>query len=140
MTSKEQSNEFVKKLIIDEENEYVQKPMPNGYLNKIFQYVGVKRIDEKGFVQVGYSPQRLQEAEQLADILHISKDFRIGNNGKPSLCVYRRFHDLILRASIPEDEMFLSRNTVLLTMAIAYFILFTIVFILISQLLQWLVF
>ena len=45
-------------------------------------------------------------------------------DGKPSLCVYRRFHDLILRASIPEDEMFLSRNTVLLTMAIAYFILF----------------
>ena len=167
MSSKEQSNEFVQKLNLGEDNEYIQKPMPNGYWNKIFQYVGVKRLDEKGFVQIGYSPQRLQEAEKLADIYNISKDFRIGKNGKlkiskadndkeavallsqsnqpitiksvddkPSLCVYRKFNDLILRASLPVDEMFLSRNTVVQTMAIAYFVLFSIVYVLISLLLQ----
>ncbi len=60
MSSQEQSNEFVQKLIKNEENEYVQKPMPNGYLKKIFQYVGVRRQDDKGFVQIGYSPNRLE--------------------------------------------------------------------------------
>ena len=166
MSSKEQSNEFVQKLIIGNDNEYIQKPMPNGYWNKIFQYVGARKKDG-GFVQIGYSPQRLQEAEKLADIYNISKDFRIGNNGKLkiskaidnkdaidfldgqkqktitkvvdgklSLCVYRKYEDLILRASLPEDEMFLSRNTVVQTMAIAYFILFSIVYVLISLLLQ----
>ncbi len=167
MSSREQSNEFVQKLLIGQDNEYVQNPMPNGYLKKIFQYVGVRRQDVKGFVQIGYSPQRLEEAEKLADIYNISKDFRIGNNGKlkiskaidnkdaedflngenqktivkkidgkPSLCVYRKYNDLILRASLPEDEMFLSRNTVVQSMAIAYFVLFSIVYILISLLLQ----
>ena len=167
MSSQEQSNEFVQKLIKNEENEYAQKPMPNGYLKKIFQYVGVRRQDDKGFVQIGYSPKRLEEAEKLADIYNISKDFRIGNNGKLkitkavdnkdaiaflngekqktiekevdgvlSLCVYRKYDDLILRASLPEDEMFLSRNTVVQSMAIAYFVLFSIVYVLISLLLQ----
>lgn len=167
MTSKEQSNEFVQKLIVEEKKEYVQKLMPNGYWNKIFQYVGAKRVDDKGFVQIGYSPQKLHEAEELADVYNISKAFRIGKNGKLkiskkeddknasellqksnqptiikeidgklSLCVYRQFNDLILRASLPEDEMFLSRNTIIQTMSIAYFILFTIIFILISLLLQ----
>ena len=167
MSSREQSNEFVQKLIKSQDNEYVQKPMPNGYLKRKFQYVGVRRQDNKGFVQIGYSPQRLEEAEKLADIYNISKDFRIGNNGKlkitkavdnkdaieflngekqktinkiidgkSSLCVYRKYNDLILRASLPEDEMFLSRDTVVQSMAIAYFVLFSIVYVLISLLLQ----
>ena len=167
MSSKEQSNEFVKNLIIDGKSEYIQKLMPNGYWNKIFQYVGSKRLDDKGFVQIGYSPQRLHEAEELADVYNISKAFRIGKNGKlnitkaeedkestdilkgsnevtalkeidgiQSFCLYRKFNDLILRASIPVDEMFLSRNTVIKTMGIAYFILFSVIFVLISLLLQ----
>ena len=167
MSSKEQSNEFVKKLINGEDQEYVQDPMPNGYWNKVFQYVGVRRIDEIGFVQIGYSPKRLEEAQKLADIYNISKDFRVGKNGKlkiskanedsfasellktseqqtivkevdgkVSLCFYKKYKDLILRASIPEDEMFLSRNTVIQTMAVGYFILFSIIFVLISLLLQ----
>ncbi len=167
MTSRDQSNEFVQKLIKGRDSEYVQEPMPNGYLKKIFQYVGVRRQDDKGFVQIGYSPNRLEEAEKLADIYNISQDFRIGNSGKlkitkaidnkdaiaflngenqktttkvidgkPSLCVYRKYNDLILRASLPEDEMFLSRNTVVQSMAIAYFVLFSIVYVLISLLLQ----
>ena len=167
MTSRDQSNEFVEKLINTDNSEYVQKPMPNGYLKRMFQYVGVRRTDSKGFVQIGYSPNRLEEAEKLADIYNISKDFRIGNNGKLkitkaienkeaveflngqrqktinkeidgklSLCVYRKYGELILRASLPEDEMFLSRNTVIQSMAIAYFVLFSIVYILISLLLQ----
>ena len=167
MSSKEQSNEFVQKLLVSKDIEYIQDPMPNGYWNKIFQYCGVRRQDGSGFVQIGYSPQRLEEAEKLADIYNISQDFRIGNqgklkiskesenaedasilngekqktankivDGKNSLCVYRKSGDLILRASLPEDEMFLSRNTVVQTMAIAYFILFSIVYVLISLLLQ----
>ena len=167
MTSREQSNEFVQQLINKDNSEYVQKPMPNGYLKRMFQYVGVRRTDSKGFVQIGYSPKRLEEAEKLADIYNISKDFRIGNNGKLkitkaidnkdavdllngqnqktinkvidgklSLCVYRKYGDLILRASLPQDEMFLSRNTVVQSMAIAYFVLFSIVYVLISLLLQ----
>ena len=167
MTSRDQSNEFVQKLIKGRDSEYVQEPMPNGYLERIFQYVGVRRQDDKGFVQIGYSPNRLEEAEKLADIYNISQDFRIGNSGKlkitkaidnkdaiaflngenqktttkvidgkPSLCVYRKYNDLILRASLPEDEMFLSRNTVVQSMAIAYFVLFSIVYVLISLLLQ----
>ncbi len=168
MTSKEQSNEFVKRLIQGEDIDYIQKPMPNGYWeNEIFQYVGTRRIDDKGFVQIGYTAKSLHDAEELADTYKISEDFRIGNNGKLkitnieedkeaaalfkdsnepivtkvvngvlSLCVYRRLNDLVLRASLPEDEMFLSRNTVVQTMAIAYFFLFSIVYLLISLLLQ----
>lgn len=167
MTSKEQSNEFVKNLITDDKREYVQRLMPNGYWNKIFQYVGAKRRDNKGFVQIGYAPERLREAEELADVYNISKAFRIGNSGKlkiekaekykealalfdksneptlvkevdgkTSMCVYRRHNDLILRASLPEDEMFLSRNAIVQTMSVAYFILFSVVYLLITLLLQ----
>ena len=183
MTSKEQSNEFVKILINSEKSEYVQKLMPNGYWDKIFQYVGAKRVDDKGFVQIGYSPQSLHEAEELADIYNISRAFRVGNNGnliikkatdykeavkllngetqktitelidgRYWLCVYKKYSNLsnkslsmdndneesalILKACLPEDEMFLSRNTVVQSMAIAYFVLFSIVYVLISLLLQ----
>lgn len=232
MSSKEQSNEFVQHLLVNGEREYVQDPMPNGYWNKIFQYVGTKRVDDNGFVQIGYSAQKLHEAEKLADIYSISKAFKIGNNGKLEikkavdakeavellngekqksvrekidgnyyLCVYRQYNDsketlelciknlvysiielsyvnsskicnlqsiimslsycfeqfinttklftvpslseddkikntFILKVSLPEDEMFLSRNTVLKTMGIAYFVLFSVIFVLISLLLQ----
>lgn len=171
MTSNDQSNEFVNKLIKDENtNEFVQEPMLNGY-NKIFQYVGVRRKEGEGFVQIGYSPQRLEEATKIADILEISKYFRIGKNGKlsivkengndveaveakknlnghdkiilnkdidgiPSFCVYKKYLNLILIASLPVDEMFLSRNAVLRTMVIGFFVLFTVIFFLISMLLE----
>ena len=67
-------------------SELVQKPQPMGAnLSRIMQYAGVPRYDENhqiiGLLQIGYYPERLQKAMELADIESLAEGFRIGTNG-----------------------------------------------------------
>ncbi len=58
-----------------------QDPMQRGANDGIFQYAGVARISTPGIIEIGFKPQRLEEAMKLADIKTISKGFRIGKSG-----------------------------------------------------------
>lgn len=59
----------------------VQDPMMRGAEDGIFQYAGVARIGTPGIIEIGFEPERLEEAKSLADIKNISDGFRIGESG-----------------------------------------------------------
>jgi serine phosphatase RsbU (regulator of sigma subunit) len=67
--------------IKDKRFELVQDPQPKGINKEIFQYVGVARQDTPGIVQIGYVPQRLEQAMNVVDIKNLAPGFRIGNMG-----------------------------------------------------------
>ncbi len=153
----EQAREFLPALR-DSDFALVQEPRPNGW-GVPMQYAGVGRKDAPGIVQIGYRPTRREQAERLADVNTIAQDFQIGQEGKlrvlpntdpdsmerfyhdtvdgvPSLCYALPHGDYLLIGNLPEAEMYLSRNQVLRILIIANVILFTIIFLLISWLLQ----
>ena len=80
MNSQAQSAAFMPALT-NKKFELVQPPQLNGSFKILFQYVGVARIDKPGIVQIGYRPERIMEAQHLADIKQIETDTRIGTNG-----------------------------------------------------------
>lgn len=159
MAASAQSAEFLGALT-NPNFELVQPPMPNGIQKKLFQYVGVARSDRCGLVQIGYRPERIEEATKIADIRNIASTFRIGRNGMlrisknenpesfsecifsetvngwPSLCLSVACGNYVLTGSIPEEEMYLSRNSVLQILVIANLLLFGVIFLLVSVLLQ----
>ena len=155
MNSQEQSAAFMPALT-DKKFELVQEPQVSGSYKILFQYVGVARIDKPGIVQIGYRPERIIEAQHLADIKQIEKDTRIGTNGtlyiieKPDLPAdYKKvtrtgngiqlsiaFGKYLLAAELPEEEMYVSRDSVLKVLIIGNLILFGVIFILVSRLLQ----
>lgn len=60
-----QMREFLKVLDSDSKDAYlVQEVQPNTAEQKMMQYVGVQRPDQKGIVQVGLEPARLIEAKK----------------------------------------------------------------------------
>ena len=155
MNSQEQSAAFMPALT-DKKFELVQEPQVSGSYKILFQYVGVARIDKPGIVQIGYRPERIIEAQHLADINRIKEDTRIGTNGtlyiteKPDLPAdYKEvtrngnsiqlsiaFGKYLLTAELPEEEMYVSRDSVLKVLIIGNLILFGVIFILVSRLLQ----
>ena len=155
MNSQEQSAAFMPALT-DKKFELVQEPQVSGSYKILFQYVGVARIDKPGIVQIGYRPERIIEAQHLADIKQIEEDTRIGTNGtlyiieKPDLPadykeVTRTGNSIqlsiasgkyLLTAELPEEEMYVSRDSVLKVLIIGNLILFGVIFILVSRLLQ----
>lgn len=159
MAASKQSGEFIGALK-DRNFELVQKPRPNGILKLLFQYAGVARRDQPGIVQVGYRSGRIEEATKVADVQYIASTFRIGHkgslrimenpasksdeekvfhgevNGLRSLCLSIPCGQYLLIGSLPEEEMYLSRNSVLRILVIANLILFGVIFLLISNLLQ----
>ena len=155
MNSQEQSAAFMPALT-DKKFELVQEPQVSGSYKILFQYVGVARIDKPGIVQIGYRPERIIEAQHLADIKQIEEDTRIGTNGtlyiieKPDLPAdYKKvtrtgnsiqlsiaFGKYLLTAELPEEEMYVSRDSVLKVLIIGNLILFGVIFILVSRLLQ----
>ena len=155
MNSQEQSAAFMPALT-DKKFELVQEPQISGSYKILFQYVGVARIDKPGIVQIGYRPERIIEAQHLADIKRIKEDTRIGTNGtlyiteKPDLPAdYKEvtrngnsiqlsiaFGKYLLTAELPEEEMYVSRDSVLKVLIIGNLILFGVIFILVSRLLQ----
>lgn len=68
--STEQTSEFLS--ILEEPDSYlVQDIRPNGYEEKVFQYIGVARQDKKGIVQVGMAPTRMLEAQKRNQLDYI---------------------------------------------------------------------
>lgn len=59
-TSTEQSSAFVP--LLNEVKEVVQEPTPNGAEGKRVQYIGVRRSDQLGIIQVGITPDKLGQA------------------------------------------------------------------------------
>ena len=155
MNSQAQSAAFIPALT-DKKFELVQPPQQNGSFKILFQYVGVARIDKPGIVQIGYRPERIIEAQHLADIKQIEKDIHIGTNGtlyisentdlpdnykkvtktgdSIALSVVSGKH--LLTAVLPEKEMFVFRDSILEVLIIGNLILFGVIFLLISYLLQ----
>lgn len=117
-------------------------------------------MDRPGIVQIGYRPERIEEATQIADVQYIASTFRIGHKGilriteniapdrkdekifretvggLPSLCISIPCGNYLLTGNLPEEEMYLSRNSVLRILVIANLILFGVIFLLVSILLQ----
>lgn len=59
----DQTREFLD--ILDDPDTYLVRGIrPNGYEKKLFQYIGVARLDKKGIVQVGIAPDRILEAQK----------------------------------------------------------------------------
>lgn len=64
MADHEQTRAFLAILESDDEDAYlIQDAQPNASEGKIMQYIGVARKNKKGFVQVGFEPRRLMEAQ-----------------------------------------------------------------------------
>lgn len=81
MSSAAQSAEFMD-IIKDPDKEIVQEPRAIGFDAGIrMQYAGVALLNAKGVAQIGYRPQRLMRAMELADIASAAVKFRIGRGG-----------------------------------------------------------
>ncbi len=63
MADHPQTRAFLSILESDDEDAYlIQDAQPNAAVGKIMQYIGVKRKNHEGFVQVGFEPTRLMAA------------------------------------------------------------------------------
>ena len=70
MADYEQTRPFLAILESDDEEAYlIQDAQPNAAAGKIMQYIGVARRDKGGFVQVGFEPDRLMEAQSRNTII-----------------------------------------------------------------------
>lgn len=64
MADHDQTRPFLAILESGEEDAYlIQEARPNAATGKIMQYIGVARKNKGGFVQVGFEPKRLMEAQ-----------------------------------------------------------------------------
>ena len=155
LAEEEQSRAFMK-AITDPEFELAQEPQLNGAERRLFQYTGVARTDEPGVVQIGYSPERIKRARQLADVKNIESDTRIGINGKLFISEnprhpadHKSFYETdeglfqsvvcgkyLLTAMLPWDEIYSKDCTVIHTLFIGNIIVFALIFILVVVLLQ----
>lgn len=68
--STEQTSEFLS-ILDDPDGSLVQEIRPNGYEQKVFQYIGVARQDKKGIVQIGMAPTRMLEAQKRNELSYI---------------------------------------------------------------------
>ncbi len=180
MRSTKQSGEFIV-ILSDRTKEVIQQPQRVGYDNTtIMQYAAVSRLDAPGFIQIGYVPERLYKAQEVADIEKLASGFRIGTNGKIIVCKNNEivssnddgylhqsitklglsedslrngyiitniddveyicnadsFGDYTIIGLLPTSEMYINRNAMVAFLLICNIILFIVVFILVSQLVQ----
>lgn len=81
MASNEQSSFFLSLLESGEAQDLVQEPQPRGKDGLVYQYIGVKRIDAPGIVQLGIDPEQTNHIEKLLDIGPVIKKIKVGKNG-----------------------------------------------------------
>ena len=106
--------------------------------------------------KIGYRPERIEEARQLADIDSIAADARIGLNGTlkirkcsglpenyelvvkndQGISLSIACDDYLLTATLPREEMYMSRDSVIKVLMVGNLILFGVIFLLVSRLLQ----
>lgn len=53
----------------------------NGIINSLAQFVGVSRLDDSGFIQLGYSAERYADALKTASAEVLADDYVFGKNG-----------------------------------------------------------
>lgn len=83
MHSGTQSREFNEELLTGKNSSFVQEMGAITYdSNKIMQYAGNVRYGEPGYIQIGYVPERLINAQKIADIANLSPTLRVGRSGK----------------------------------------------------------
>ncbi|MCT4620612.1 MAG: methyl-accepting chemotaxis protein [Marinisporobacter sp.] len=58
-----------------------QTPQPRGTDGGLFQYIGVKRLDAPGIVQIGVNPKILQDISEKFHIKNYIQDLKIGKDG-----------------------------------------------------------
>ena len=142
--------------VTDPAFELVQEPQYNGAAGRLFQYTGVARLDEPGVVQIGYSPERIKQAQKLADVKNIESEIHIGINGKLSIALntqhpagYKRVFytreglnqsvvcgKYLLTAMLPWKEVYTKDRAVITTLFVGNIIVFSLIFILVAGLLQ----
>ena len=155
LSEKDQSKVFMQ-AVKDPAFELVLEPQHNGAAGRLFQYTGVARLDEPGVVQIGYSPERIKKARQLADVKNIESETRIGINGKlfitentqhpadykkvfgtrEALCQSVVYGKYLLTAMLPWKEVYTKDRTVITTLFVGNVIVFSLIFVLIAGLLQ----
>ncbi len=179
MSSQKQSSEFML-AIGNKDFELVQEPQAKGINGDIFQYAGVSRLDDLGIVQIGYKPERLQQAMEIANIENLAIGFRIGNGGSIIVCkdnkiisidnqeyigtnineygnfptnllntsfdvkindekyigISNQVGDYVLIGLLPQQEMYFNRNTIAMFLLLCNIIVFAVVFIAVSWLVQ----
>lgn len=177
-----QSREFNARLLKGDGQAFVQPMQAIAYdTGVVMQYAGASLDDNAGYVQIGYNPARLIEAEKAADIRNLAAGFRIGNMGKivvcenglivsaideawtgkpmadfgidlaknkkgvsfdaqvqgtAMLCSTADFEGYTIVGMLPGDEMFVNRNTTAIGLVVFNLLLFALIFILISLLVQ----
>ncbi len=182
MRTQAQSRFFLP-LLDDASLELVQEPQAIGFDSRIVrQYAGVARLDATGFVQIGYTPERLQEAIALADIRKLAPGLRIGNAGgilvcdaegiilsaenrqvvgksleecgmsperlsseialknsflsTPCLAISQQTEGYTLVGMMPQSEVYVSRENMVLILTVCNVFLFLVVFALVSYLIK----
>ena len=156
LSGSEQSRVFMR-AITDPSFELVQEPRYAGSDGRLIQFTGVARLDQPGVVQVGYSPERIKKARRLADVKNICSEMRVGLSGKLDITEnkkypadHKRVFDTaeglsrsivcgkyLLTATLPWKEVYgKGSHTVIITLFIGNLIVFALIFILITRLLQ----
>lgn len=155
LAEKEQSRVFMQ-AVSDPAFELVQAPQLSGADGRLFQYTGIARLDEPGVVQIGYRPERIKKAQQLADVKNIESETRIGINGKllitpntlrpeSNKIIFNTGEGLgysvicgkyMLTAVLPWEEVYSKDRTVITTLFIGNIVVFSLIFAMIAGLLQ----
>ena len=155
LASTKQSKAFME-AITNPAFELVQAAQLSGAGKRLFQYAGVARLDAPGVVQIGYHPVRIKRAQQLANIHNIESEMRIGINGRLSiqqntqhpfnyekvfytregLCKSIVAGKYLLTATLPWNEIYAKDRTIIIALFIGNVVVFSLVFLLVTILLQ----
>lgn len=79
-SSGDQTKPFLK-ILSDPSFKLAQEPQPNVAEGKLFQYIGVSRRDKTGIVQIGNTPDRLQNQIDKNSIDNVLSSFTVGSSG-----------------------------------------------------------
>ena len=80
MSQGEQSAPFMQ-CVTDYSFKLAQDPQLNAAEGRLFQYIGVSRLDQPGIVQIGMTPTRLSAKMNEASISNVLKSFTVGQSG-----------------------------------------------------------
>ncbi|QEK11396.1 methyl-accepting chemotaxis protein [Crassaminicella thermophila] len=78
--SNEQTKPFLK-ILEDKDFVFVQEPTKRAVDDKLFQYIGVARIDQPGIVQIGVEPKAVAEIMKKIEIQGLVEGMQLGKDG-----------------------------------------------------------
>lgn len=80
METSDQSREFLD-LIHGDKKELVQLPQPRGDDGILYQYVGVRRLDAPGVIQIGIDPKRVEKMDSDLKVDNLIRSMDLGDDG-----------------------------------------------------------